>query len=132
MVIIEIIEDKIIPITGARTMNARGGKILSGLMEANPEAAIAAPANPPIRVCDELVGIPFHHVNKFQMMAADNPEAITVKLTASDFTIFETASATCNLKIQKARKLNPAAHITAVRGDRTLVETIVAIEFAAS
>ena len=38
----------------------------------------------------------------------------------------------CSLKIKKAIKLNAAAHRTAWNGVSTFVETIVAIEFAAS
>ena len=40
--------------------------------------------------------------------------------------------ATCNPKNKKAIKLKKAAQITADNGERTFVETTVAIEFAAS
>ena len=43
------------------------------LMLPKPECAIAAPANPPISVCDEEDGIPYHHVNRFQQIAAILP-----------------------------------------------------------
>ena len=39
--------------------------------------AIAAPANPPIKVWDEEDGMPYHQVSKFQNIAAINPEKIT-------------------------------------------------------
>ena len=45
--------------------------------------AIAAPAKPPIRVCEEEDGIPYHHVSKFQNMAAIKPEKITGKVIKS-------------------------------------------------
>ena len=34
---------------------------------------MAAPANPPIRVCEEEDGIPFHQVTRFQVIAAIIP-----------------------------------------------------------
>ena len=40
--------------------------------------------------------------------------------------------ATCVPKIKKATKLKKAAQKTAIRGERTRVETTVAIELAAS
>jgi hypothetical protein len=40
--------------------------------------------------------------------------------------------ATCSPKNKKAMKLKNAAHATALRGDSTRVETIVAIELAES
>ena len=39
--------------------------------------AIAAPANPPISVWEEEDGIPYHHVSRFQKIAANKPEKIT-------------------------------------------------------
>jgi hypothetical protein len=44
---------------------------------------MAAPAKPPIRVCDEELGIPYHQVSKFQNIAANNPEKITGKVIKS-------------------------------------------------
>jgi hypothetical protein len=45
---------------------------------------------------------------------------------------FPIVFATCRPKIKKATKLKNAAQRTAQRGVKTRVETIVAIEFAAS
>ena len=45
--------------------------------------AIAAPAKPPIKVCEEEEGIPYHQVSKFQKMAAIKPEKITGKVIKS-------------------------------------------------
>jgi hypothetical protein len=47
-------------------------------------------------------------------------------------TIFETVSATRGAKMNMAMKLKNAAHSTATRGERTRVDTTVAIELAAS
>ena len=51
-----------------------------------------------------------------------------MQATLSKLKIFKQIS----LKIKKATKLNKAAHTTAWNGVSTLVETIVAIELAAS
>ena len=40
----------------------------------NPACAIAAPAKPPIKVWDEEDGIPYHHVRRFQQIAAIIPD----------------------------------------------------------
>ena len=45
--------------------------------------AIAAPAKPPIKVCEEEEGIPYHQVSKFQKIAAIKPEKITGKVIKS-------------------------------------------------
>ena len=37
---------------------------------------MAAPAKPPIRVCEEEDGIPFHQVTRFQVIAAITPANI--------------------------------------------------------
>jgi hypothetical protein len=94
---------------------------------------MAAPAKPPIRVCEDEEGIPYHHVIRFQVMAAIKPDRITGKVMNSDFTVFAIVLATAwSLKIKKAAKLKNAAHATAWKGVSTFVETTVAIEFAAS
>src|SRR5262252_6811831 len=41
-----------------------------------PTWAMADPAYPPIRACEELVGRPSHQVIRSQMMAPDNPAMI--------------------------------------------------------
>jgi hypothetical protein len=123
-----------IPIRGARKIKATITSTVDTSMELNdPAWAIAAPAKPPISVCDELEGIPNHHVNKFHAMAAIRPETITVSVIYSWCTVFEMVLATpWSLKIKKAAKLKNAAHSTAWKGVNTLVETTVAMELAAS
>src|SRR4030095_7011591 len=112
-------------------------KIIVLLIVLNPPWAIAAPANPPINVCEEEEGIPNHQVSKFHEMAAIKPEKITTIILSCGiillFTVLATVSATpWSLKIKKATELNKAAHNTAWKGVNTLVDTIVAIELAAS
>src|SRR4030095_3277730 len=102
-----------------------------------PACAIAAPINPPINVCEELEGIPNHQVSKFQQMAAINPEKITGSVIKCSSTDLEMVLPILNSPIiyfetKKAAKLNRAAHNTAWKGVSTLVETIVAMELAAS
>ena len=74
-----------IPISGARKMN----KIISVIFFTSTILLIAikpfvinawqmaAPAKPPMSVCDEEEGMPYHQVSKFQKIAAINPESIT-------------------------------------------------------
>ena len=92
--------DIIIPINGAKTINRIMIKTpegnnspslasfiqftilkpaCSGSVTSLKPCAIAAPAKPPINVCDDDDGIPFHHVNKFQIIAAITPARITIK-----------------------------------------------------
>ena len=49
--------------------------------------AIAAPASPPISVCDDDDGMPYHQVSKFQKMAAISPANITGKVINSLCTV---------------------------------------------
>src|SRR6185437_639588 len=105
--------------------------------ERAPACASAAPMKPPSRVCEELEGIPNHHVSRFQQMAAISPAKITCGLTKCMLTALAIALPILNSlstyrAMKKAAKLNTAAQSTAWNGVRTLVLTIVAIELAAS
>jgi hypothetical protein len=103
------------------------------IIESGPELARAAPTKPPTSVCDELEGNPHHHVIRFQVMAAIRAAAITVRFTTSgSITPLPIVVATFRGKTVKAMKLKTAARRTALKGERTFVETIVAIEFAES
>jgi hypothetical protein len=95
--------------------------------------AMAAPANPPISVCDEEEGIPYHQVSKFQKIAANKPEKITGRVMKSLYTVLLIELATAwSLNIQNANTLKKAAQSTACMGVSTFVDTTVAIEFAES
>jgi hypothetical protein len=130
--------EMIMPISGARRIKAAITAILLAWTAANvPALMMAAPANPPIKVCDEEEGIPNHQVARFHTMAAINPEKITGNVTNSGRTVLETVLAIPNspmtyLAMKKAIRLKLAAQSTALNGVRTLVETIVAMELAAS
>jgi hypothetical protein len=69
-----ISDDSIIPIIGARKINAAILRMTMLCTDAKPLAAMAAPANPPMSVCEEEEGMPNHHVAKFHAMAAISPE----------------------------------------------------------
>jgi hypothetical protein len=108
-------------------------RIGSAFTEEKPAWAMAAPAKPPISACEEDEGMPNHQVRRFQKVAARRPENTTGRVINSCFTVLAIVFATpCSLKIKKAAKLNNAAQHTAWKGVSTFVETMVAIEFAAS
>src|SRR5438128_2552065 len=94
-----------------------------------PDLATAAPASPPTSACEELVGKPTYHVITSQMIAPSRP--------ANTAWLFRTPSLTMSVpmnlatavpKTAKATKLKNAAQTTACFGDKTLVDTTVAIE----
>ena len=67
-------------------MNAAILMITSVLIDSNPDVVypfaiivlmMAAPANPPISVCEEDEGMPNHQVARFHIIAATMPEKIT-------------------------------------------------------
>ena len=101
------------PIKGARKINNTTGIISSIATTLNPACATAAPAKPPIKVCEEEEGIPNHHVNKFHVVAANKPAKITHKSIAPLSTVFATVFPTLISNTQNAKTLKAAAHNTA-------------------
>src|ERR1043165_2207984 len=86
----EITNAMIIPTSGARKIKLTVLITGSEFTEAKlPACAIAAPANPPISVCEEDEGIPSHQVSRFHMIAATNPENITGSVMKSGLTVFD-------------------------------------------
>src|ERR1019366_2778912 len=121
------------PINGARKMNRMGLTQPLPMIAAVPALDRAAPPYPPISAGDELVGKPRISVNKFQEIAPSRPAIRTYSLTISMRTKPPPmVLATAVPKINAATKFQNAAHRTAQSGFRTRVETIVAIELAAS
>ena len=121
------------PMSGERKMNTIVLFHPPGMMATNPALATAAPAYPPTSACDELVGSPDHHVMRSQIIAPSSPPKITENVTILMSIMPEpTVLATAVPKVKAATKLKNAAQMTALPGDRTRVETTVAIEFAAS
>ena len=133
MTIAEMMKDITIPMRGAITMNAIILVMPLIMIELKPAFAHAAPARPPTRVWEELEGSPNRHVIRFHVIAAERAAAMTVRLMTSGLTTpLPMVVATFNGKITNATKLKKAAKATAVNGERTFVETTVAIEFAES
>ena len=121
------------PITGAKTIKSNVLYQPLKIITPKPLFAMAAPEYAPMRACDELLGSPKYQVIIFQKIAPTRPARITVAVTVLISTIpLPMVTATVVLNIRKATKLKTAAQTTACLGDKTLVETIVEIEFAAS
>ena len=97
-----------------------------------PPFATTAPASAPMSACDELDGMPYHQVIRFQAHAPTSAESTTVCVTSPgsakpDAIVFATA-----VPVIAPKKLRIPARMTAVRIGRTPVETTVAIALAAS
>ena len=102
------------PIMGAKKMKKITVKISFPVMTPKPSSkeplaiatwVTAAPAKPPIKVCEDEEGIPNHHVRRFQMVAAISPEKITQRSMALLSTVFATVFPTLISNTQKARTL---------------------------
>src|SRR4051812_42654590 len=121
------------PISGERKMKMIVLLHPPGTSVAKPALATAAPAYPPTSACDELVGRPEYQVIRSQMIAPARPARITEKVTIlMSIMPAPTVLATAVPNANAATKLKNAAQMTARPGDRTRVDTMVAIEFAAS
>src|SRR5579883_73260 len=124
---------KIIPNMGEITIALNTFMMPAHFKWPHPALAIPAPSNPPIRACEELDGIPKYQVKIFQNTAPQSAAN-----TTSTFTIEGSINpvpmvpATFKPKNKKAIKLKNAAHSTATWGFKTRVETMVAMELAAS
>src|SRR5437870_8409558 len=102
-------------------------------MTPHPPLTTPAPISPPTRACEELVGRPNHQVMISQAIAPirvdRRSQAVTI---AGSIVPLPIVDATFTPNTKAATKLKKAAHRTAIRGDRTRVETTVATELAAS
>jgi hypothetical protein len=72
-----MINEITIPITGASTIKIAIFITPAKITESNPLPAIAAPTNPPTKVCDELDGRPIHQVIRFHVIALMEKYKIT-------------------------------------------------------
>ena len=121
------------PIIGDSTMNRIVLIQPAGMTAENPARATAAPAYPPSSAWEELEGMPYHHVTRFQVMAPSRPARMTSGFTMLMSIIPEPmVLATWVPKTNSATKLKNAAMATAAIGLRTRVPTTVAMELAAS
>src|SRR5512133_2970261 len=83
--------------------------------------------------CEDEVGSPHHQVSKSQTMAPPSPASTTYWVTISSRIIpLPMVCATAVPRRNAATKLKKAAQITATLGERTRVETTVAMLLAAS
>jgi hypothetical protein len=98
-----------------------------------PTLATEAPTRPPIRACELEEGMPAHQVIRFQLIAPIRAAKIRRSpMMWGSMIPAPTILATLVPKKMKAMKLKNAAHSTAHFADSTRVETMVAIELAAS
>ena len=133
MINVERVYERTKPSNGAMNIKAIIFITPGAITELNPELVIAAPIRPPTRVWEELEGKPHHHVSKFQIIAATVAAAITLRLIASGLTTPKLiVEATLRWNIKNAMNLKNAAINTAAIGERTLVDTTQAMEFAES
>ena len=99
----------------------------------NPALATPAPASPPISAWELLEGSPTCQVSTFQVVAPISAPKITrVSTRPGSITPVPTVFATLRPKTRKAMKLKKAAQHTANCGLSTRVDTMVAMELAAS
>src|SRR5579859_5179598 len=120
------------PSSGEMTMNMAALRKNARSSDDVPALTIAAPAKPPKRACDDDVGSASHQVMRSQTMAPISAAPTRVRDTTWGSTPLAIPEATFVSKTLKAMKLKTAAHTTAARGERTRVETTVAMELAAS
>src|SRR5512133_273303 len=121
------------PITGEST---RGNRTLSTnlrhLNAPHPACTTTAPASAPINACEELDGIPYHHVIRFQMLAPINTAKTIVCVTSVGSVNPLAMVLATAVPVSAPTKLKTAATSTAVRSGKTPVETDVAMALAAS
>src|SRR5690242_890624 len=99
----------------------------------SPALATPAPTSPPISACELDEGMPSPQVIRFQTMAPISAAKITeASTTLGSMIPVPMVLATCRPNTVKAMKLKKAAQNTAYCGRNTRVETMVAIELAAS
>src|SRR5674476_975042 len=99
----------------------------------SPAFAMPPPTSPPIRACELDDGMPSAQVIRFQTMAPIRAAKITwVSITLGSTIPVPMVWATLSPNTMKATKLKNAAHSTAYCGRSTRVDTMVAIELAAS
>jgi len=112
----------IIPVTGATTIKIAVAPTTPPRTASQPNAATNAPANPPISVCDDEEGIPYHQVIKFQAIAESSPAKIIGSglaegcVNSSCTTLAMVFATLWSLKMKNATKLKNAAQTTAWNG----------------
>jgi hypothetical protein len=124
---------RIRPITGDSTIKTETFIIPEVIKAEGPTFIKAGPIIPPIKEWDTLIGIPSMVQTNTHTIAPTSAARMKYSSITTGFTIpFPIVFATVTPKIKAAAKFQKAAHNTAANGESTLVETIVAIELAAS
>lgn len=98
----------------------------------SPNMATEAPVKPPIRAWDELLGIPKYQVNIFQAIAPISAIIRTFSSTIPGLIILLPIVSATAVPLRAPRKFKLAASMMALRGERALVVTEVAIALAVS
>src|ERR1700680_2389833 len=99
----------------------------------SPALAMPPPTSPPIKACELEDGMPNPHVIRFQTIAPTRAAKMTgTSITLGSMIPVPMVWATLSPNTRKATKLKNAAQNTAYCGRSTRVDTIVAIELAAS
>ena len=121
------------PVNGEATMAAVVGTRPFQTMTPSPALATPAPTRPPISACELLEGIPRFQVIRFHRIAPISaPNTTRASMAPASIMPVPSVLATCRPKNRKAMKLKNAAQATAYCGRSTRVETMVAMELAAS
>ena len=99
------------PRSGERTMKTSVFTRPVRHEDAGPAFTTAAPANPPMRACEEEDGRPHHHVRRFQTIAPTSAARMRTGSTTAGFTMsLPIVLATRVSSENAATKLKKAAH----------------------
>src|SRR5579871_1157030 len=121
------------PIAGDSTIAAKALESPLQTAAEGPALAMPPPTNPPIRACELEDGRPSPQVIRFHTMAPTSAAKITRASTIEGSMIpVPMVCATLRPNTRKATKLKKAAQKTAYCGRSTRVDTMVAMELAAS
>ena len=121
------------PRTGEVTIGTRTlDQIPSTLSASTPAATIVAPIRPPMSAWLDELGMPNHHVMRFQAMAPTSAAATIACVTAASSTRPLAIDLATAVPANAPMKLNAAAISTATRGESARVATDVAIALAVS
>jgi hypothetical protein len=121
---------------GERNMNSITFSMVEYFIAATPAAQMPEPIRAPMRAWDDDVGRPRNQVMRFQEMAPTSPPSTMKGMmsfsTSPSLMTLEIVDATATPNVNAAMKLKKAARATALVGERTFVDTTVAMELAES
>ncbi len=121
------------PISGAATVGRSTFSTMPAhLTLCTPWVAITAPAMPPIKQCDELLGSAQYQVTRFQKIAPSSPPSNTGSVTTDGSTMPLASVVATEVEISAPTMLSMAAPSSAMLGGIARVEIEVATALAAS